>query len=73
LGSFWIIGDQSVTPRIDAFVTDRPRDEGDHMSQQAKFEANRINAKRSTGPKTTSGKARSSMNARKHGSPERAS
>ena len=37
------------------------------MSSQRKLEANRMNAKRSTGPRTSPGKLRSSMNARKHG------
>ena len=37
------------------------------MTSQDRIEANRINAKRSTGPRTQSGKARSSLNARKHG------
>ena len=36
-------------------------------SSSAKIEANRRNAMRSTGPKTPSGKKRSSRNARKHG------
>jgi hypothetical protein len=36
-------------------------------SSSAKIEANRRNAMRSTGPKTASGKKRSSRNARKHG------
>ena len=37
------------------------------MTSQRQLEANRANAKRSTGPKTQNGKARSSMNALKHG------
>ena len=37
------------------------------MTSRVKLEANRANAKRSTGPKTERGKARSKMNALKHG------
>ena len=37
------------------------------MASQRQLEANRANAKRSTGPKTQNGKARSSMNALTHG------
>lgn len=37
------------------------------MTSERKMEANRQNAKRSTGPKTEIGKARSSRNARQHG------
>jgi hypothetical protein len=37
------------------------------MTSKRKIEANRQNAKRSTGPKTEVGKAKSSGNARKHG------
>ena len=37
------------------------------MTSQRQFEANRANAKRSTGPRTSDGKARSRMNAVKHG------
>jgi len=37
------------------------------MTSERKLEANRLNAKRSTGPKTDAGKARSSRNARQHG------
>ena len=37
------------------------------MTSRRQLEANRSNAKRSTGPKTESGKTRSKMNAIKHG------
>ncbi len=37
------------------------------MASKRQIEANRTNAKRSTGPKTIVGKARSSRNARRHG------
>src|SRR6187551_2675487 len=37
------------------------------MSSEKQIAANRANAKRSTGPNTSSGKARSRMNAWKHG------
>ena len=37
------------------------------MATKTQLEANRANARRSTGPKTASGKARSSMNGLKHG------
>jgi hypothetical protein len=37
------------------------------MASKRQFKANRANAKRSTGPKTTIGKARSSRNALRHG------
>jgi hypothetical protein len=37
------------------------------MTSQRKIEANRLNAKKSTGPKTRHGRARSSKNARRHG------
>jgi hypothetical protein len=37
------------------------------MTSQAKIESNRRNALRSTGPRSTNGKARSRGNARKHG------
>lgn len=37
------------------------------MTSERKIEANRRNAKRSTGPKTEGGKAKSSRNSRQHG------
>lgn len=37
------------------------------MTSERKIETNRLNAKRSTGPKTNTGKAKSSRNARRHG------
>ena len=37
------------------------------MTSQRQLEANRANAKRSTGPKTPQGKARSRRNSYKHG------
>lgn len=37
------------------------------MSSEAKIEANRENAQRSTGPRTEAGKAKSAQNARQHG------
>ena len=37
------------------------------MSSHAKIDANRQNAKKSTGPKTKKGKAKSGLNAVKHG------
>ena len=37
------------------------------MSTKAQVKANRKNAKKSTGPKTTEGKENSSQNATKHG------
>lgn len=40
---------------------------GRRVTSERKISANRLNAKRSTGPKTEIGKARSSRNARQHG------
>ena len=37
------------------------------MTSQARIDANRANAARSTGPKSEAGKARSKLNARRHG------
>ncbi|MCK1735104.1 hypothetical protein IVA79_14260 [Bradyrhizobium sp. 138] len=37
------------------------------MTSERKIATNRLNAKRSTGPKTKAGKAKSSRNARQHG------
>ncbi len=37
------------------------------MTSGRKTASNRVNAKKSTGPKSPEGKARSSQNARKHG------
>src|SRR5262245_22066489 len=37
------------------------------MTSQKKIEANRANSKKSTGPETKYGRARSSQNARRHG------
>jgi hypothetical protein len=37
------------------------------MASEAQIRANRLNAKRSTGPRTADGRARSAQNARKHG------
>lgn len=37
------------------------------MASKRQIEANRANAKRSTGPRTVAGKARASRNARRHG------
>ncbi|OSI25722.1 hypothetical protein [Bradyrhizobium canariense] len=37
------------------------------MTSERKIETNRLNAKRSTGPKTNAGKAKSSRNAGQHG------
>ena len=37
------------------------------MSSPARVKANRLNAQRSTGPRTVAGKAKSSLNATKHG------
>src|SRR3989338_4741019 len=37
------------------------------MTSQARIDANRANAARSTGPLSTAGKARSKLNARRHG------
>jgi hypothetical protein len=37
------------------------------MSSQQRLEANRLNAKRSTGPRSELGKSRSKTNAVKHG------
>src|SRR5262249_3675968 len=38
-----------------------------HMTSQKKILTNRLNAKRSTGPRTSQGKARASSNAWRHG------
>lgn len=51
-----------MTIDADPTTTKNPR-----KSSDRRIEANRINAKKSTGPKTAAGKAASSQNARKHG------
>ncbi|MFK4578016.1 hypothetical protein [Bradyrhizobium ottawaense] len=48
-----------------ATIKHRPR--VSHMASIRQIEANRSNAKRSTGPKTAAGKTRSSRNALRHG------
>src|SRR5262245_7318967 len=40
---------------------------GDHMTSQQQLQANKINARNSTGPRTPEGKAKSRLNSRKHG------
>src|SRR5262245_57716750 len=44
-----------------------PSNERDHMSSDDKISANRINATKSTGPRSARGKSRASRNARRHG------
>ena len=44
-----------------------PQEEQTHTCSEARLRANRLNAMRSTGPKTADGKQRASQNARKHG------
>jgi hypothetical protein len=39
----------------------------ENMSSDKKIKANRLNSKKSTGPKSLAGKKRSSLNAIKHG------
>lgn len=53
---------------MEAEVRSEGIDEGGHdASSSRKHEANRRNAKHSTGPRTASGRAKSSLNALKHG------
>jgi len=57
----------SVSPEGSFESASEARKEGERMATKKQIAANRKNAKRSTGPRTGAGKARSSMNSTRHG------
>jgi hypothetical protein len=61
----WPAADPLVGPAAEGRPP--PEKENHHRHDPAQLSANRVNAQKSTGPRTPEGKARSSQNARKHG------
>lgn len=69
--SFWSasrdVGSSCILRRTEETCGAEKMIKRSRMTSARKIEANRLNAKRSTGPKTEAGKAKSSRNARQHG------